>query len=59
MMMTVDAELKRQMGLVPKDVIAFRVFDWQGKRVMVGEKVPLAALANLKSMTAEMMDANR
>jgi hypothetical protein len=47
MVMTVDPQLKREMGLVVKDVIAFRVYDYQGKKIMVGEKVPLSALAEL------------
>lgn len=47
MVMTVDPQLKREMGLVVKDVIAFRVYDYQGKRIMVGEKVPLSALAEM------------
>lgn len=47
MVMTVDPQLKREMGLVPKDVVAFRVYDYQGKKIMVGEKVPLSALAEM------------
>jgi hypothetical protein len=53
--MTIDAELKRELGLVPKDVIAFRVLTIQGKRVMIGEKVPLHALANMRELPTEAL----
>jgi hypothetical protein len=46
--MTLDMQLRADMCLVEKDVLAFRVMTWKGRRVMVGEKVPLSALANLK-----------
>jgi hypothetical protein len=52
---TIDPELKRQMGLIPKDVLAFRVMTWQNKLILIGEKVPLHALANLKEVPVEML----
>ncbi len=52
---TVDPQLKREMGLVPKDVFAFRVFVFQGRRVLVGEKVPMHALANLKELPVDLI----
>jgi hypothetical protein len=55
MVMTIDPALKREMGLVPKDVIAFRLTIIQGKRVMIGEKVPLHALANFKELPTEAL----
>jgi hypothetical protein len=55
MAMSIDAELRREMFLVPKDVIAFRVMMWKGRRVMIGEKVPLSSLANLKEVPPEFM----
>ena len=54
MVMTVDAALRRDMGILPKDVIAFRVMNYQGRLIMVGEKVPLSALANLKGAPPEV-----
>jgi hypothetical protein len=57
--MTIDPELKRQMFLVPKDVLAFRVMMWNGKRILVGEKVPLDALANLKTLPPELQPRDR
>ena len=51
--LTLDAEIRRQMGIVQKDVLAFRVMMWKGRRVMIGEKVPLSALANVKALPSE------
>jgi len=51
---TLDAELRRQMGLVERDVIAFRVIAVRGKWVLVGEKVPLHALANMVGVPPEI-----
>ena len=57
--MVIDPQLKRKMGLVPKDVLAIRVMNWQGKLVMIGEKVPLYALANLKEVPVELLPTKR
>lgn len=55
MVMTLPPDLRKDMGLVAKDVIAFRVIMFQGRRIMVGEKVPLTALANLKVLPPELI----
>jgi len=52
---TIAPELRKQMGLVRKDVLAFRVANWQGKLILIGEKVPLHALANLKEVSTDML----
>jgi hypothetical protein len=60
LVMTLDANLRKDMGIVIKDVLAFRVMVWKGRRVMIGEKVPLSALANLKDVPPEfMLDKSR
>lgn len=55
MVMTLDKQLRDEMGLVPKDVIAFRVATYKGRRIIIGEKVPLHALANLKDIPSEIL----
>ena len=54
MVMTLPPEIRREMGIVSKDVLAFRVMVYNGRRIMVGEKVPLTALANLKELPPEL-----
>jgi hypothetical protein len=53
---TLDKQLRQQMGLVRKDVIAFRVIEVQGRRLMIGEKIPLHALANFKELPVEALE---
>jgi len=55
MCITVDPQLKREMGFVPKDVLAFRVFIVQGRRILVGEKVPMHMLASLKELPVDLL----
>ena len=48
--LTIDAELKKELGLLPRDVIGFRVVNSGGKKLLVGEKVPMHQIAVLKTM---------
>lgn len=50
---TLDPEIRRQLGIVEKDVIAFRVYNVKGKAMLVGERVPLHQLANANTTAAE------
>jgi hypothetical protein len=50
MVLTIDPALKKEMGLLPRDVVGFRVVNVGGKRLLVGEKIPLNKIAVLSKI---------
>jgi hypothetical protein len=46
MVMTVDPQIREFMGLIPRELIAFRCRTIKGRRILIGEKVPLHSIAN-------------
>ena len=57
--MTIDANLRRELGLQERDVIGFRVVTVQGKKLMVGEKIPLNKIALLANMPVDVLPHDR
>lgn len=48
-------DVREPLGIVPRDVIGFRVIEWQGKRMLLGEKIPLHLIARLKEIPVEAL----
>ena len=48
MVLTIDKQLREYLSLLPQDVLAFRLVVVEGKRMILGEKVPLYKLAQFK-----------
>jgi hypothetical protein len=49
MVLTVDKQLREYLAIQEKDVIAFRLVVVQGKRMILGEKLPLWKVAQFKA----------
>jgi hypothetical protein len=48
-------ELRTALGIVARDVIGFRVIEWRGKKMLLGEKIPLHLIATLKAIPMEAL----
>lgn len=59
MVMTVDPNIKKALGLIPKDVLGFRIVTVQGKTMLLGEKIPLNKIAQLANLPAEALPTDR
>lgn len=55
MVMTVHPEIKRALGLVPHDVLGFRIREIQGKLMLIGEKVALHKIAALDQVPVDVL----
>lgn len=55
MVMTVDPQVKKFLGLSPRDIIGFRLRTIKGHRLLIGEKVPLHSLANPAASMADVV----
>jgi hypothetical protein len=49
MVLTLDKQLREYLAIVEKDVIAFRLVVVQGKRMILGEKLPLWKVAQFSA----------
>lgn len=59
LVMTVDPALRKELQLVEKDVLGFRVVTVQGKKLLVGEKIPLHKIALIDKMPADVLPKDR
>lgn len=48
-------ELRAELGVVVNEAIGFRVKVIQGRRFLIGEKIPLNALARLPELPADVL----
>lgn len=48
MVLTVDKQLREYLNILPRDVLAFRLVVVEGKRMILGEKLPLWKVAQFK-----------
>lgn len=55
MVMTLDPQLREFLALVPREIIGFRMRTIKGHRVIIGEKVPLHAIANPQAMVTDAL----
>lgn len=58
MVMTVDPQIREFMGLIPRELIAFRCRTIKGRRILIGEKVPLHSIANPGANVADVVPGN-
>jgi len=49
MVLTVDKQLREYLAIQEKDVIAFRLVVVEGKRMILGEKLPLWKVAQFRT----------
>lgn len=59
LVLTIDPAIRKELGLVPKDVIGFRVVSVEGKRLLIGEKIPLHKIASIAKMPANVLPVSR
>jgi hypothetical protein len=59
MVLTIDRAIRETLGLVPKDVIGFRLVKIQGKTMLLGEKIPLHKIAQLAALPADALPTER
>jgi len=59
MVLTIDKAIRETLGLVPKDVIGFRLVKIQGKTLLLGEKIPLHKIAQIASLPADALPTER
>lgn len=59
MVLTIDKGIREALGLVPKDVIGFRLVKIQGKTMLLGEKIPLHKIAQLANLPADALPTER
>lgn len=55
MVMTVDTQIREFLGLVPREIIGFRCRTVKGRRIIIGEKIPLHAIANPGAMVSDLV----
>lgn len=55
MVMTIDPQIREFLGLTPREIIGFRCRTVKGHRILVGEKIPLHAIANPAAHTADVV----
>jgi hypothetical protein len=55
LVMTVDRKIRAFMGLVPREILGFRCRVIRGRRIIIGEKLPLHAIANLNADVSELL----
>jgi hypothetical protein len=59
MAMTVDPQLRKALGLVPRDVLGFRIVTVQGRTLAVCEKIQLGRIAILSKLPADLLPSER
>jgi len=59
MCMTVDPQIREFMGLVPREIIAFRCRTVKGRKYLIGEKIPMSGLANPAAHMADVIPAEK
>lgn len=59
MVLTIDRAIRETLGLVPKDVIGFRLVKIQGKTMLLGEKIPLHKIAQIANLPADVLPSDR
>jgi hypothetical protein len=59
MVLTVDKAIREALGLVPKDVIGFRLVKIQGKTMLLGEKIPLHKIAQIATLPVDALPSDR
>lgn len=57
MVMTVDPNIREWLGLSPREIIGFRCRTIKGRKMIVGEKVPLHVIANPNANLADYVPA--
>jgi hypothetical protein len=55
MVMTIDPQIREFLALIPREIIGFRLRTIKGHRVIIGEKIPLHAIANPSAMLEEVL----
>jgi hypothetical protein len=55
MCMTVDPQIREFLGIVPREILGFRMRTIKGHRVIIGEKIPLHAIANPAAMLSDVL----
>lgn len=55
MVLTLDPQLREFLALVPREIIGFRCRTIKGHRVIIGEKIPLHAIANPAAMLSDSL----
>ena len=53
MVMTIDPQIREFLGLSPREIVGFRCRTIKGRRILIGEKVPLHMIANPNAHVAE------
>jgi hypothetical protein len=59
MCMTVDPQIKEFMGLIPREIIAFRCRTVKGRKYIIGEKIPMSGLANPEQHIADLLPTEK
>lgn len=59
MAMTVDPQLRKALGLIPKDVLGFRIVQVQGRTLAVCEKIQLGRVALLTHLPVDVLPSER
>ena len=57
--LTVDRAIREALGLVPRDIIGFRLIKVQGKTMLLGEKIPLNKVAQIANLPADALPTER
>ncbi len=55
MVMTIDPQIREFLGIVPRDILGFRLRTIKGHRVVIAEKIPLHAIANPSAMLSDVL----
>jgi len=59
MVMTVDTQLRKFLGISPRELIGFRLRTIKGHKLIVGEKLPLHGVANPQAYLAESLPVDK
>jgi hypothetical protein len=55
MVMTVDRQIREFLGIVPRDLLGFRLRTIKGHRIVIAEKIPLNAIAHPTAMLTDAL----
>jgi hypothetical protein len=55
MVMTVDPQIREFLGLIPREIIGFRLRTIKGHKYLIGEKIPMHALANPAALVTDLV----
>lgn len=59
LVLTIDATLKRELQLVNRDVIGFRVVTVEGKKLLIGEKIQMGKIAKISTLPVDALPKTR